>query len=103
MGYVLNMKNDRVGSSVRIDRRTRWGNPFKLGRDGTRDEVIEKYRKWLWAAIYTGEIKQTDLAALHGKRVACWCAPKACHGDVLTRAATWAHNDIDNYNRKGTT
>ena len=26
---------------------SKWANPFKIGRDGTRDEVIAKYRAWL--------------------------------------------------------
>jgi hypothetical protein len=33
--------------AVRIDRRTQWGNPFKVGRDGTRDEVVAKFEVWL--------------------------------------------------------
>ena len=36
------------GLLVRIDRTTKWGNPFRVGADGDRDEVIEKYRRWLW-------------------------------------------------------
>jgi Domain of unknown function (DUF4326) len=62
---------------------SKWANPFKIVRDGTRDEVIEKYRDWL--------LGQPDLMAalpeLRGKDLACWCAPKACHGDVLLRLA----------------
>ena len=32
---------------IRIDRSTKWGNPFKVGPDGTRDEVIQFYRWWV--------------------------------------------------------
>ena len=35
---------DEHGDAVRIDRRTRWGNPFRLGADGTRADVVERYR-----------------------------------------------------------
>jgi hypothetical protein len=58
---------------------SKWGNPFVVGRDGTRDDVVEKYRKYLLAS--------PDLLAalpeLVGKDLVCWCAPKRCHGDVL--------------------
>ena len=27
------------------------GNPFRIGRDGTREEVVEKYCRWLWKQI----------------------------------------------------
>ncbi|PIW12451.1 MAG: hypothetical protein COW35_01440, partial [Candidatus Infernicultor aquiphilus] len=32
---------------VYIGRPSKWGNPFTIGKDGTRSEVIEKYRIWL--------------------------------------------------------
>ena len=58
---------------------SKWANPFKIGLDGTRAEVIEKYRAWLF--------EQPELVAalpeLRGKDLACWCAPLPCHGDVL--------------------
>ena len=76
---------------VRIDRRTRWGNPFLIGRHGDREEVIERYRSWLWNKLQSGEIPLARLAALNGKKLACWCHPQPCHGDVLAKAAGWAH------------
>ena len=64
---------------VRISRPTIWGNPFVVGRDGTRDEVIAKYR----AYVLSNEALMRSLPALRGKVLGCWCAPKHCHGDVL--------------------
>lgn len=62
---------------------SKWGNPFLLGRDGTRFEVIKKYREWI--------VKQPNLMAslpeLKGKKLGCWCGSKACHGDVLAELA----------------
>lgn len=56
-----------------------WGNPFVVGWDGDRAEVIRKYRAWV--------VGQSELMAalpeLRGKVLGCWCAPAACHGDVL--------------------
>ena len=95
MTAVINIRRDRSILDeldvVRIDRATQWGNPFVIGRDGSRAEVISKYRSRLWREIRAGRIGLEDLAALDGKRLACWCAPdKLCHGDVLAAAARWA-------------
>ena len=60
-----------------------WGNPFIIGRDGTREEVIAKHRAWLLK-------RPQDMKMLHmlkGKRLGCWCAPNACHGDTLAELA----------------
>ncbi|HVC07285.1 MAG TPA: DUF4326 domain-containing protein [Solirubrobacterales bacterium] len=73
----------------------RWGNPFRIGPDGERAEVIERYRSWLWTQIKSGQIKLAELAALHGKTFGCWCAPEPCHGEVLTAAAAWAAERLD--------
>jgi hypothetical protein len=64
---------------VYIGRPTMWGNPFTIGRDGTRDEVIAKYRTWLGNNLHV----LGPLIELQPKRLVCWCAPLACHGDVL--------------------
>lgn len=72
---------------VRIDRRTKWGNPFVIGRDGDRATVIVLYREHLDAELASGRVTLEELAALHGKRLGCWCAPEPCHGDVLAEVA----------------
>jgi hypothetical protein len=68
---------------VYVGRPSKWGNPFVIGRDGSRDEVIAKYRAWI--------VRQPALmAALHelrGKDLVCWCAPERCHADVLVELA----------------
>ncbi len=84
MKMVVHCKKQKF--DVYIGRPSKWGNPFAIGRDGTRDEVIAKYQAWL--------LKQPDLMAalpeLKGKTLGCWCAPKACHGDVLSRMSSEA-------------
>ena len=69
---------------VSIARPSKWGNPFKIGQDGTRDEVIDLYRQYL--------LGRPDLLAaipteLKGKVLGCWCKPERCHGDVLAEIA----------------
>ncbi len=68
---------------IRIDRLTRWGNPFVIGKDGDRETVITKYEDW----ILMRPDLLADLPALRGKRLGCHCKPLACHGDVLARLA----------------
>lgn len=64
---------------VYIGRPSMWGNPFKIGRDGTREQVIEKYRDHV-----IGEPRlMALLPTLRGKTLGCYCKPLACHGDVL--------------------
>ncbi|MCY4550207.1 MAG: DUF4326 domain-containing protein [Defluviicoccus sp.] len=97
MARIVNMKHepDAVArGAVRIDRRTPWGNPFVVGKDGTRDEVIARYRAHLWRRIRSGEIALADLAALESRDLACWCWPSRCHGTVLARAAAWAAAEL---------
>jgi hypothetical protein len=64
---------------VYIGRPGKWGNPFEIGRDGTRAEVIEKYREW----ILTQPHLLAQLDELKGKVLGCWCSPLPCHGDIL--------------------
>lgn len=76
---VVNLRDERC--DVRICRPGPWGNPFKINACQTRSQVIIMYEGWL--------LSNLDLLArlpeLVGKRLGCWCAPQACHGDVLVR------------------
>ena len=90
---LLNGRDAHVGV-VRIDRRTRWGNRFVIGRDGDRARVIELYRRDLWRRIRAGEVALKDLAALNSATLLCHCRPLRGHGDVLARAAAWAAGQL---------
>lgn len=97
MSKIVNMKSAapaEIAAAVRIDRATRWGNPFRIGPDGDRPAVIAKYCRHLWASIRNGAVKLEELAELDGKILACWCAPAPCHGDVLSKAARWAADEL---------
>lgn len=64
---------------VFIGRTSKWGNKYIIGIDGTRAQVIEKYRKW----IKTQPDLLNSIHELDGKVLGCWCDPKPCHGQVL--------------------
>lgn len=74
---VVNLKHDKY--EVYIGRGSKWGNPFKMGRDGTRDEVVEKYHRYLLSRPSL----IAALGELKGKRLGCFCKPLRCHGDIL--------------------
>jgi predicted glycosyltransferase involved in capsule biosynthesis len=64
---------------VYIGRGSKWGNPFMIGKDGTREEVIKKFKDYLLSNTKLME----DLEELRGKTLGCFCSPKPCHGHVL--------------------
>lgn len=70
--------------AVYVGRPTKWGNPFAIGRDGERSAVVRKYERWL---MEQPELVEQAKQELRGKDLACWCAPKACHAEVLARIA----------------
>ena len=81
MSRVVHCKSESY--DVYVGRPSKWGNPFQIGPNRTREQTIEAYEKWI--------VRQPDLIAslpeLRGKVLGCWCAPRACHGDVLARLA----------------
>ncbi len=81
-----------VGNTVLIDRRTKWGNPFRVSAGQSAEQAVARYRVHLWQRIRAGEISLEELAELESCWLACWCVggDKPCHGEVLERAATWA-------------
>lgn len=68
-----------IGRPARGLKGSIWANPFHIGKDGTRDEVIEKYR---WYILGKPELL-VRLEELRGQVLGCWCSPEKCHGEVL--------------------
>lgn len=83
-------KHNAPRDAVYVGRPTKWGNPYShlvgagLIHVASRGEAIRRYEEWLRS-------KPALLAAakreLRGKDLVCWCAPLACHADVLIRVA----------------
>jgi len=76
--YVVNKKSFR-GEGIYVGRPSVLGNPFAIGRDGDRTEVIGKYRVWLWEQVKArGEVFK-ELVRIRKKAEAedvylvCWC------------------------------
>ena len=59
-----------------------WCNPYKIGKDGNRDQVLEKYKKYITDKLNDDDMKK-QLCELKDKCLGCWCKPDKCHGDIL--------------------
>lgn len=82
---IYNRRDKNVpDAAVYVGRPTKWGNPFVIGLDGDRDEVVTKHRAWL----ITAPIRE-DLHELKGKDLVCWCSPEACHAETLWEFANF--------------
>lgn len=70
--------------AVYVGRPSVFGNPFVVGKDGTREQVIKFYETWVHdQPRLIDHIKKT----LKGKDLVCFCAPLPCHADVLLKIA----------------
>jgi len=82
-GLVINMvvNKKRHAFDVYIGRGSIWGNPYRIGVDGTRAEVIEKYEVY----IRNNSKLLKKLHLIQGMVLGCYCKPLPCHGDVLIK------------------
>ena len=62
-----------------------WANPYKVGKDGKRGEVLKKYREYIRGRLEASPSLQKELLSLKGKNLGCWCSPLPCHGDTLLK------------------
>ena len=74
-------KGSEPADAMYIGRGSAWGNPYKIGVTGyTRSEVVDEYRRYAKNRL---ENEPAWLMPLLSKDLVCFCAPLACHGDVL--------------------
>lgn len=93
---VLNKYKDYIPpEAIYIGRGTLWGNPFPIDKNTTREQVIGKYIDYIKNEIRSGRISLEQLASLYNQDLVCYCAPKACHGDVLEKLAAWAYQKLN--------
>lgn len=94
--------------AVIVDRRTRWGNPFRVGdrvryqdSTGARHEqlvdsaerAVRFFRSWMAWEIDLPGVERPSLTSaglqLRGRDLACWCPlEQPCHADVLLELAS---------------
>ena len=88
--YVVNIRDygEVPKGAVYIGREGRgfdgyFGNPFRIGKDGTRKETIAKYTEYFIERMETDKTFHDKIMELKGKTLVCFCKPKACHGDII--------------------
>lgn len=88
-------------NTVKVDRTTRWGNPFRPEDCGSRANAVACHRAWILGdapLLRAGRCPApVDLAPptldeirreLRGRNLACWCAQGTpCHADLLVELA----------------
>jgi len=73
------MNNTEVGKAGWL------GNPYKLGQDGDREEVIEKFEEDFHERLEEDEEFREAVHELTGEVLACHCHPKKCHGHIIAQ------------------
>lgn len=86
--------------AVYVGRPTKWGNPYRVGPDGSADVVVSRYRLALTLAVdriargWRGGVDEpwrwmvAHLDELRGRDLVCWCPlDRPCHADVLLEMA----------------
>ena len=89
---VLNKHKDIIpAEAVYVGRGSPWGNPFIIGKDGDRMQVIHKYQKLVNENMLSNYPEFYEwLLPLKDKDLVCFCAPLPCHADILK----WLANGI---------
>lgn len=89
-----------IGRAGRLAPDARWGNPFVIAVrsppvEDARRAVIDDFRAWVTHSISPEACYIRDhIGDLTGKRLACFCAPEPCHGDVLVELwRAWANRE----------
>ena len=84
MPRVINLRYTKQRENVvYVGRGSPFGNPFIIGKDGDRNNVIRKYMQY----ILNNETLLSCVPCLEGFDLACWCAPLPCHADILLEMA----------------
>lgn len=84
---VVNVKTDEydvyIGRAMPGRAESPFANPFRIGPDGSREDVLNAYDQYLAERLAREPELAAALERLRGRRLGCWCKPLACHGDIL--------------------
>lgn len=91
---VVNIRHNQTEFDAYIGRvglgfKGEFGNPYRIGRDGTREDTIKKFKKYFFNRIASDHEFKNKVLQLKGLRLGCFCSPKICHGDTI---ATYLNN-----------
>lgn len=83
MTTVVNKYKDKY--DVYIGRGSLWGNPYVIGKHGSREFVIACYKDWFLTKLAGDPKFREETHKLRGKVLGCFCKPKPCHGDIIAK------------------
>ena len=81
MTTVVNLTRQRY--DIYIGRGSPFGNMFRIGKHGDRQQVIARYRAYFFNRLSIDTAFKQQVLQLKGKKLGCYCKPLACHGDVI--------------------
>ena len=85
MCKVYNKRDGAIpDGAVYIGRGSLYSNPYKIGEDGDRDEVCDKFEDLVMRDYVRYHRIVRDLI---GRDLVCFCAPLRCHGDTILKIA----------------
>jgi hypothetical protein len=76
-----------------------FGNPHPVGRcsicntSHDREGSIAAYKQYFWQRVNEDREFLAEVLKLQGKKLACFCTPKACHGDIIKAFLDWVTTD----------
>lgn len=87
---VVNIRDSQL-YDVFIGRPSIFSNPFRIGKDGTRAEVVYEHLIYFHRLLISDPIFKRAVLSLKGKRLGCFCHcwngigenPMYCHGDNI--------------------
>ena len=71
-----------------------FGNPYHVGVNGTREEVIAKYLEYFNERNKNDKEFHRRIVDLIGKRLGCFCKPEACHGDIIAKYLNFEQEEL---------
>lgn len=104
MTTLVNLRTCKNADVIRIDRRSIFGNPYRIGQfygqdNGTivlspvkqpwapekitRKIAIALYKTYFYDRLSWDPEFRIRVMELRGHKLACWCRPLACHGEVI--------------------
>ena len=86
-------KEGLPAGAIMVDRTSPWGNPKPLVAEGFRRSCLVAFTEYAGRRMRTDPAWRSSVLQLKGKPLICWCAPRACHADVLQCLAEGAMND----------
>lgn len=81
MTKVVNLRKEKY--DIYCGRPSIFGNPFIIGKDGTRTEVINKYKEYFYNKILLDKEFKIEVLKLKNKTLGCFCKPLKCHLDII--------------------